>query len=221
MGRRFGAALGVSLAVHLALLFGVKVVPSAGPDTAQPLVIQARLAEAAAPRADAVPRAEPAAPSPVPAPQEPPAPNRELPAPAPRPAPPAPPSPPSPEKASPMPAVSLPLAEDPTYYPASQVDVHPLALQKIEPAYPDRAADMGVEGEVTLLLLVDEYGVVREASVADAKPEGWFEDSTLAAFKNARFRPAERKGRAVKSRVLIRVTYELNGGRPGTPKAVR
>ncbi|MGD9787876.1 MAG: energy transducer TonB, partial [Sulfuricellaceae bacterium] len=113
------------------------------------------------------------------------------------------------------------LAEDPTYYPARQVDVHPQALQKIEPAYPDRAADMAIEGEVTLLLLVDEYGVVREASVVDAKPEGWFEDSTLAAFKKARFRPAERKGRAVKSRVLIRVTYELNGGRPGAPKTVR
>lgn len=121
-----------------------------------------------------------------------------------------------PSAPSSLPAVDLPLAEDPTFYPSTKLDVHPQALRRIQPAYPSAAADAGVQGEVTLLLLIDEYGVVKEASVADAKPEGWFEDATLDALKNVRFRPAERNGRVVKSRVLVRVTYELNGNSSAT-----
>ena len=110
-----------------------------------------------------------------------------------------------------LPTLEVPLIEDPTYYPAKQVDVHPKAVRSIKPAYPDKAAEQGIEGSVVLLLLIDEAGVVKEASVAEANPEGYFEVSTLAAFRNEPFKPAQKNGRAVKSRVLIRVTYELNG----------
>ncbi len=114
------------------------------------------------------------------------------------------------EPAAPLlPALDIPLIEDPTWYPAKQVDVHPSALAPIKPAYPDQAAAQGVEGSVVLLLLVDQAGAVKEASVAEANPEGVFEESALAAFRDARFAPAQKNGRAVKSRVLIRVTYEL------------
>lgn len=214
--RRFGVALGCSLLLHFALLVGVRVSLSSGPEEVRQVMISARLMNvalpspspaalpptivAAAKKVPAVvpPETAPAPPEPAPAP-----PSSAVPAAAPPSSTPAPPSS--------LPAVELPVAEDPTYYPAAKVDVHPQSLKKIEPTYPDAAADAGIQGQVTLLLLIDEYGVVRDASVADAKPEGWFEDSALAAFKNARFTPAERKGRAVKSRVLIRVTYELNG----------
>ena len=115
------------------------------------------------------------------------------------------------EQANPLlPALEVPLLEDPTWYPAKQVDVHPTALRPIKPAYPDEGSEKGVEGIVVLLLLIDEAGVVKEASVMEANPEGVFEESALSAFRNARFVPAQKNGRAVKSRVLIRVTYELN-----------
>lgn len=109
-----------------------------------------------------------------------------------------------------LPALELPLLEDPTWYPAKQVDVHPTALYPIKPGYPDEGAEQGVEGNVVLLLLIDEAGTVKEAAVMEANPEGVFEESALAAFRNARFSPAQKNGRAVKSRVLIRVSYELN-----------
>lgn len=112
--------------------------------------------------------------------------------------------------ASPLPALEVPLIEDPTYYPAKQVDVHPTALNLVKPEYPAKGVEQGVEGKVVLLLLIDEAGVVKEVSVVEADPEGIFEESALAAFRNARFAPAQKSGRAVKSRVLIRVTYELN-----------
>lgn len=112
--------------------------------------------------------------------------------------------------ASPLPALEMPLIEDPTWYPAKQVDVHPVALNLIKPVYPERGVELGVDGKVVLLLLIDEVGVVKEASVVEADPEGIFEESALAAFRNARFAPAQKNGRVVKSRVLIRVSYELN-----------
>ncbi len=215
-GRRLGVALACSLLVHLVLLLGIRVAPSAGPEDPRETTIAARLMEVALPPRAAVPEPVPMPvvdQSPVAAPVEP--------------SPPAPPQParPEPEIAAPsspaptpVAAVELPLAEDPTFYPAAQVDVHPRALRRIAPVFPDAAADAGIQGEVTLLLLIDEYGVVKEASVADAKPEGWFEESALEAFKSARFRPAERKGRAVKSRVLIRVSYELGGNGSAGPQ---
>jgi protein TonB len=110
-----------------------------------------------------------------------------------------------------LPALEVPLLEDPTWYPAKQLDVHPTALYPIKPAYPDKAAEQGLEGNVVLLLLIDEAGAVKEAAVVEANTEGTFEESALAAFREARFAPAQKNGRAVKSRVLIRVTYELNG----------
>lgn len=111
---------------------------------------------------------------------------------------------------SPLPTLEMPLIEDPTYYPAKQLDVHPVALNLIKPAYPEKGVELGVDGKVILLLLIDEAGVVKEASVVEADPEGVFEESSLAAFRNARFAPAKKNGRTVKSRVLIKVSYELN-----------
>lgn len=115
------------------------------------------------------------------------------------------------EQANPLlPALEVPLLEDPTWYPAKQVDVHPTALYPIKPDYPDKGAEQGVEGNVVLLLLIDEAGVVKEVSVMEANPEVIFEESALSAFRNARFVPAQKNGRAVKSRMLVRVSYELN-----------
>lgn len=108
-----------------------------------------------------------------------------------------------------LPALEIPLLEDPTWYPAKQVDVHPSAIRPIEPDYPIQGVEQGIDGNVLLLLLIDEVGVVKEASVMEANPEGVFEESALFAFRQARFTPAQKNGRAVKSRVLIRVSYEL------------
>ena len=130
--------------------------------------------------------------------------------------PPAMPASPAVEQTSPLlPALEIPLLEDPTWYPAKQVDVHPIALYEIKPVYPEQ----GVEGNVVLLLLIDEAGAVKEATVVEANPEGIFEESALAAFREAHFAPAQKNGRAVKSRLLIRVSYELNDRK--TPAVVQ
>ncbi len=58
-----------------------------------------------------------------------------------------------------------------------------------------------------LLLLIDEFGAVNEASVVEAQPEGYFEETTLSVFRATRFSPAQKQGHPVKSRVLLQVKY--------------
>ena len=106
-------------------------------------------------------------------------------------------------------ALMAPTPDDSTYYPAARLDVFPRELSRLQPIYPDRAEADGVRGgEVTLLLMIDDNGTVTDAAVAEAKPDGYFEQSALAwALERARFSPAQRNGRNVKCRVLVKVNY--------------
>ncbi|MDD5330825.1 MAG: energy transducer TonB [Sulfuricella sp.] len=205
-------ALAASLALHFALIFGVQV--RAARQAGKPLpVMEVRIERAAGGPSGAALLTGLSAPAITDKVAEPAHEKETVP-------PPVAPASPVAEQASPLlPALDIPLIEDPTWYPAKQVDRHPTALAQIEPDYPEQAAARGVEGSVVLLLLIDQAGAVKEASVADANPEGVFDDSALAAFRDARFAPAQKNGRAVKSRVLIRVTYELT--KPDKPVVVQ
>lgn len=191
-------AVALSLALHLGLFFLVRIGAVSRP--VPPPVLQVSL-EAA----DAAPRRITEAPA-APAPR---AATAEKPAHAAAAAPPesvaALPAPVS----APLPTLDISLVDDPVYYTARQLDAHPQAAQPVRPEYPDGAADAGAEGYVTLKLLIDDGGKVREAAVVDAQPPGVFEDSALAAFRAASFLPGQRNGRPVKSQILIKVTYEL------------
>ena len=58
-----------------------------------------------------------------------------------------------------------------------------------------------------VLLLIDEFGVVNDASIVEAEPPGYFEEAALAVFRAARFSPAQKQGKPVKSRALLQVNY--------------
>ena len=96
---------------------------------------------------------------------------------------------------------------DPTYYPAKQLDIYPQPVGQIRLDYPESAASAKVDGRLVVLLLIDEFGIVNDASIVEAQPEGYFEDAALAVFRGARFSPGQKQGRAVKSRVLLQVKY--------------
>jgi len=209
---KLALTLAGSLILHFALIFGLQIraVPAANLSAR---IIQARLVEAPGPVTP--PQVAPtrvAEPEPTP---DTPAPQVAEPVPQPAPAAAAPPAPlppasaAAPEKSANLPSIEVPLLEDPTYYPAQEVDVHPTALQAIQPAYPAEAASANVTGSVVLVLLLDESGKVQDISVEETSPPGMFDKSALDAFRNARFTPAQRHGRAVKSRMRIKVTYEL------------
>ena len=81
------------------------------------------------------------------------------------------------------------------------------------PVYPEMAGDSKVAGSVTLLVLIDEAGRVVGTSVMDATPDGVFEQAAQQALVNAAFYPAQKDGRMVRSRVLIKIEFdpELTG----------
>jgi protein TonB len=197
--RRFLIACVASLALHLVLLIGVRINPTGGvPDVvSMSQVMTARLeplpAEEIAPPLEALTEAE------------------VLPDSVPSIAPPLTPQPPAPKPVpTPSTGLDVPLVRDPTYYPAKQLDVYPEPTTLIKPQYPEAALAARANGSVLLLLLIDEFGMVNEASVAKADPPGYFEEVTVQAFRTAQFIPAQRQGRKVKSRVLIKVNFDYD-----------
>lgn len=198
----------LSLVLHVALLLGVPVNPTGGAPSAT-FTIYARLEPAASEtQAEIVTEPQP----PVETVQEKratsasvdplaePVTKQPEPKPAPKPAAAVPPS-------SPSAGIEVPLIRDPTYYPAKQLDAYPQPLTPIRLHYPETAVADRVDGRLLMLLLIDEFGVVTEASVVEAEPTGYFEEAARSVFRVTRFAPGMKQGHAVKSRVLVRVRY--------------
>lgn len=119
----------------------------------------------------------------------------------------------SPAHAGPAPAQSAtaPLtidsAVDLTYYTARELDVQPRALQDIQPTYPPEADRQRQSGTVRLELKIEADGRVSDVSVVGADPPDVFDESARAAFAAARFSPAQKNGRPVRTRMLVEVSY--------------
>ena len=221
--RRPLAAVWISLALHVALIALVKVVPPAGGPVEAP-VIEARLVstQAASPSIE-VPRSRPDVRKPDVAPVARLAPSvtpAALPVAKPVAAPPASPAVENPTAApqpaamparAPAPATALTSSVDLTYYSARDLDVQPHALRVIRPDYPDMADRQQLSGKVRLQLKLEADGRVTDVDVVSATPPGVFEDSAIKAFRDARFAPAQKNGQPVRALVLIEVVYDWAG----------
>lgn len=230
--RRPLAAVWISLALHVALIALVKVVPPAGGPVEAP-VIEARLVstQAASPSIEA-PRSRPDVRKPDVAPVARLAPvtSAALPVAKPVAAPPAPPAVENPPAApqpsasaaampapagvparAPAPPTALTSSVDLTYYSARDLDVQPHALRVIRPDYPDTADRQQLSGKVRLQLKLEADGRVTDVDVVSATPPGVFEDSAIKAFRDARFAPAQKNGQPVRALVLIEVVYDWAG----------
>lgn len=101
------------------------------------------------------------------------------------------------------------IAPDPRYYPARDLDSYPWPLAPLEF---DRRAESG-GGEVRLELLIDEKGVVREVVFVQPARPGPGEEGLRAALAATHFMPGRKDGRAVKSRVTLRLDLATADGR--------
>ena len=90
-----------------------------------------------------------------------------------------------------------------------QVDQKPRVISRIQPIYPHRARQQGINGKVVLKLLVDEKGEVKKVSVVSAEPKGVFEDSAVSAVKKWRFEPGHLDGEPVSTWVQVPVSFTL------------
>jgi len=112
------------------------------------------------------------------------------------------------EDRSPEPEVSTTSLPDPVHYAARELDVYPQPLNRIEPTYPQSALTGEIGGSVTLLLLIDESGRVTDVSVVDASPQDVFDESALQALAATIYSPAQKGGRTVRSRILVKIDYD-------------
>lgn len=102
----------------------------------------------------------------------------------------------------------IPTIPDPIHYPARDLDIYPHALNPIRPVYPHAAREAQVAGSVTLLVSIDEAGRVLSTSVVDAEPGGIFEQAALQALADATFYPAQKNGRTVRSRIVVKLEFD-------------
>jgi protein TonB len=200
--QRLGVAMLASAALHAWLAFGLPVKAARTQGVAGP-VIEARLM-AATPSAAPVPSGSKA-------PAHPPDVVPEVAEAAPEPAHEAP--PPVVTRADPPPVegppgIPVPQIEDTEFYPARQLDQYPKPVAEVGLKYPRRAGTEVMSGTVTLLLLIDDLGIVVEATVVEADPPGYFEDAAIEAFKAVLFTPGQRDGRVVKSRLVVQVAFD-------------
>ncbi|MBS4689730.1 energy transducer TonB [Aeromonas sobria] len=82
-----------------------------------------------------------------------------------------------------------------------------MPLQRIEPVYPYRAQQAGIEGAVTLRFSVDAEGRVQDVEVVEAKPKRQFERAAIQAINKWRYQP--RPGASDKLEQVITLKFKL------------
>jgi periplasmic protein TonB len=90
------------------------------------------------------------------------------------------------------------------------VDAPPRVLRRVPPRYPSDAAADGVEGQVSLRLLVNREGQVEQVRVETAEPSDTFEEVARRAVSAWRFAPATFGGAPVSVWVRQRLVFELD-----------
>ena len=89
------------------------------------------------------------------------------------------------------------------------VDEVPRPVQRAAAPYPPRARAKGIEGFVSVSMLIDQSGGVKDLQILEAQPPGVFDDVALAALRGWRFQPAMYEGRAVAVRVRQTLRFAL------------
>jgi protein TonB len=86
----------------------------------------------------------------------------------------------------------------------------PVAVRTVAPVYPESMRRDHVSGIVLVNCEVDVHGNVAEPKIEKASnPE--FEEPALAALRRWKFKPAERDGAPVATRVSIPIKFLLEG----------
>lgn len=103
------------------------------------------------------------------------------------------------------------------YFTASEVDHLATPLGDIGLAFPPTRGGIDYYGTLRLELYIDEQGRVDRVDVLESTVPASFRDEAVQRFAVARFEPATRKGRAVKSVKKVEVRFDsplrgLNAG---------
>jgi len=94
----------------------------------------------------------------------------------------------------------------------SDRDIVPLV--RVDPEYPPRAKQQGIEGWVELRFTISPVGTIQDAVVTGSNPAYVFDQAALRAVRKWRYNPKTEGGVAVaRSGVRVRLRFELPKGR--------
>ena len=92
--------------------------------------------------------------------------------------------------------------------PASDRGVVPVV--RVNPMYPPRAAQRGLEGWVEVEFTISKTGSVKNPRVLEAQPSGVFDRAALRAIRKWKYKPEIVNGSAVEtSGVKVKLTFDL------------
>jgi len=97
----------------------------------------------------------------------------------------------------------------PKYTPLYQVDSPPAVTSEFKITYPEEARKAGIEGPVTLSILVDAEGRVVSAKLLTGPGYG-LNEAALEAIKRFRFKPAIKGGQPVSTEMRYTYTFLLD-----------
>jgi len=100
------------------------------------------------------------------------------------------------------------------YYTASEVDRAAFPLEPIELPYPPTPNGVAYAGTLVMEVFIDREGRVDAVKLLDATVPATYQDIALRAFRAARFGPALRHGRPVRSVKRIEVQFVPPSGPP-------
>jgi len=93
---------------------------------------------------------------------------------------------------------------------AHQGDTDIVPVVRVNPQYPIRAEERGIEGWVELEFTISAAGTVKDARVSSAKPKGVFDRAALRAIKKWKYNPKIEDGVAVeRPGVTVRLRFDL------------
>lgn len=94
-------------------------------------------------------------------------------------------------------------------YNLGEVDKVPKVVEFTKPRYPEMARKMGLEGRVTLKILIDDRGRVVRAELTAVRGFEGFGPAAIQAVKSWRFTPAEINREPVAVWAIQDITFEL------------
>jgi periplasmic protein TonB len=89
---------------------------------------------------------------------------------------------------------------------ADAIDSKPVPVKTPPPKYPTAMSSEGIQGLVTVKVVIDEKGDVAECAI-NKSTRSEFEKPALEAIRTWKFRPASKGGVAVRSQVIIPVKF--------------
>ncbi len=83
----------------------------------------------------------------------------------------------------------------------------PVVIHRVAPIYPELAKKAGIEGKVTIKVLIDTRGEVEDTEVLESHP--LLDESALIAARQYKFTPAKQRDRIVKVWLSIPFHFKL------------